>query len=58
MSNRTTDEILKQVEEVMEKYVNPNVAMHGGKINILKFDEDTGFLHTQMSGSCSGCSAS
>ena len=58
MSDKTKDEILKQVEEVMEKYVNPNVAMHGGKINILKFDEDTGFLHTQMSCSCSGCASS
>ena len=29
-----------------------------GKINILKFDEETGFLHTQMSGSCSGCASS
>lgn len=55
---RTKEEILKQVDEVMEQYVAPNVAMHGGQINILNFDESTGTLHTQMSGSCSGCASS
>ena len=55
---RTKEEILKKVDEVMEEYVSPNVAMHGGQINILNFDEETGVLHTQMSGSCSGCASS
>ena len=32
--------------------------MHGGQTNILSFDEETGVLHTQMSGSCSGCASS
>ena len=56
--SRTKEEILKQVDEVMEEYVAPNVAMHGGQINILSFSEETGILHTQMSGSCSGCASS
>jgi len=56
--SRTKEEILKQVDEVMEEYIAPNVAMHGGQINILSFAEDTGILHTQMSGSCSGCASS
>lgn len=55
---KTKDEILKEIEVVMEKYINPNVAAHGGQINVLSFDEETGFLHTQMSGSCSGCASS
>jgi len=55
---RTKEEILKQIEEVMEQYVNPNVAAHGGKVNILGFDMDTGILSTQLSGSCSGCASS
>jgi Fe-S cluster biogenesis protein NfuA len=44
---RTKEEILKQVDEVMEEYVAPNVAQHGGQINILNFNEETGILHTQ-----------
>ena len=55
---RTKEEVLTQVEEVMAKYIAPNVAAHGGQINVLSFDEDTGFLHTQLSGSCSGCASS
>ena len=55
---RTKEEVLKHIEKVMEEYVAPNVAMHGGQINILNFNEETGILHTQMSGSCSGCASS
>jgi NFU1 iron-sulfur cluster scaffold homolog, mitochondrial len=55
---RTNQEILAQVDEVMEKYIAPNVAQHGGQINILNFDETSGILHTQLSGSCSGCASS
>lgn len=58
MSERTKEQILENVDEVMETYVIPNVEQHGGYINILDFDMDTGTLHTQLSGSCSGCSSS
>lgn len=55
---RTKQEILEQIDLVMEEYVTPNVAQHGGQVNILDFDMDTGVLHTQLSGSCSGCASS
>ena len=55
---RTKEEILKQIDETMEQYVVPNVAQHGGQVNVLNFDEETGILHMQMSGSCSGCASS
>lgn len=55
---KTKEEVLSEVDVAMQKYINPNVAMHGGAINILGFDEETGILHTQMSGSCSGCASS
>ena len=55
---RTKEEILKNIDEVMEKYVTPNVAQHGGKVNVLGFDMNTGILSTQLSGSCSGCASS
>ena len=56
--SKSKEELLKEIDKVMEEYINPNVAQHGGQINILKFDEETGILHTQMSGSCSGCASS
>ena len=55
---RTNEEILKQIEEVMEEYVTPNVAQHGGQVNVIDFDVETGILSTQLSGSCSGCASS
>ena len=55
---RTKEEILKHVEEVMKEYVDPNVAQHGGKVNVVDFDMESGTLHLQMSGSCSGCAGS
>ena len=55
---RTKEEILAQITEVMDEYVTPNVAMHGGQVNILDFDTNTGILSTQLSGSCSGCASS
>ncbi len=55
---RTKEEILKHIKEVMTEYVDPNVAQHGGKVNVVDFDMDTGTLHLQMSGSCSGCAGS
>ena len=55
---RTKEEILKQIEEVMEEYVAPNVAQHGGQVNVIDFDMESGILSTQLSGSCSGCASS
>ena len=55
---KTKEELLKEIDEVMEQYVVPNVAQHGGQVNVLRFDEETGILHMQMSGSCSGCASS
>ena len=55
---RTKEEILKHVDEVMKEYIDPNVAQHGGKVNVIDFDMESGTLHLQMSGSCSGCAGS
>jgi len=55
---RTKEEILISIEECMEEYVAPNVAQHGGQVNVIDFDIETGILSTQLSGSCSGCASS
>jgi Fe-S cluster biogenesis protein NfuA len=55
---RTKEEILKEINQIMEEKVQPNVAMHGGEVKVLDFDMDTGTLKTLLSGSCSGCSSS
>jgi|TARA_B110000908_G_scaffold58554_1_gene71202 Fe-S cluster biogenesis protein NfuA len=55
---RTKEEILISIEECMEEYVAPNVAQHGGQVNVIDFDMESGILSTQLSGSCSGCASS
>ena len=55
---RTKEEILVSIEECMAEYVAPNVAQHGGQVNVIDFNMETGILSTQLSGSCSGCASS
>ena len=55
---RTKEEILAQITEVMDEYVTPNVAQHGGEVNVIDLNMETGILSTQLSGSCSGCASS
>ena len=58
MSDRTKEEIIKEIETIIEKNVQPSVAMHGGIVKLEKFDMDTGIATMLMSGACSGCSSS
>jgi Fe-S cluster biogenesis protein NfuA len=55
---RTKEEILKEIDQIMEEKIAPNVAMHGGEVKVLDFDVETGILKTLLSGSCSGCASS
>jgi len=38
--------------------INPNLAAHGGWIEIVSADEDTGVVKLKMGGGCQGCGAS
>lgn len=55
---RTNEQILHHIQEVLNKYVQPNLDMHGGAVALEKFDFQTGTLTVLMSGACSGCAAS
>ena len=48
--------LLKAVEELLERQVNPAVAAHGGHIAAERVQDGTVFL--RMSGGCQGCAAS
>ena len=45
-------------ELLIGQTINTNASWIGEQINILGFTEESGMLHTQMSGSCSGCASS
>ena len=55
---RTKDQILRDIQSVMEKYVNTTVAQHGGLVEVKEFDMETGKLTMMMKGACSGCAGS
>tara|TARA_B100000497_G_scaffold123830_1_gene157178 strand:- start:86 stop:469 length:384 start_codon:yes stop_codon:yes gene_type:complete len=56
MTERTHQDIVKNITDVMEQYVTPTVAQHGGEVNFVSFEE--GQLLVELSGACSGCAGS
>ena len=56
--DRTKEEIIKEIESIVKKNIQPGVEMHGGVVKLQDFDMDTGVALMLMSGSCSGCASS
>ncbi len=55
---RTKEEIMKQIEDLIETHVQPAVEMHGGVVKLQDFDAESGRVLMLLSGSCSGCAGS
>ena len=36
--SRSKEDILEQISSVMDEYVTPNVAAHGGQVNVIDFN--------------------
>lgn len=56
MSKRTQEEIEENIKQVLNNYVAPAVAQHGGEVNFSSYNNGVVFL--EMSGACSGCAGS
>ena len=50
--------IEEKIQYVIETYVQPSVAMHGGKVSLDEWDSDNRIAYIFMSGACSGCAMS
>lgn len=48
-----TGTLEERVVQVLDKVVNPAIAMHGGQANFVAFEDGTVFV--QLSGGCQGC---
>ena len=46
------------IENVLAEHVSPSLAMHGGSIELLSYDEESKNVHVKLTGSCAGCAAS
>jgi Fe-S cluster biogenesis protein NfuA len=58
MTERTKEEIMENIDHIIDQYVQPAVASHGGMIKLENFDVETGRVLVMLQGSCSGCSSS
>ena len=56
MTQRTDEEIIDQIKELIESHVKPTVAQHGGNIEFLSYEN--GNLLLELGGACSGCAGS
>ena len=56
MTDRTNEDIINDIKNVIETHVKPAVAGHGGNIEFVSYD--TGHLVLELGGACSGCAGS
>lgn len=49
------DPVMQRAQDVLDAEINPGVAGHGGRIELVKRDGDT--LYISMGGGCQGCGA-
>lgn len=55
---RTKEEIIEQIKQIVEDNINPAVASHGGMIELKDFDMESGHVLVMLQGGCSGCASS
>jgi Fe/S biogenesis protein NfuA len=48
-----TDPVATAVQKVLDEQINPNVASHGGFVQLLDVKEDTAYV--RLGGGCQGC---
>ena len=48
-----TGTIEERVAQVIDRVVNPAIAMHGGRADLVAVEDDT--VYVQLSGGCQGC---
>lgn len=44
----------EKIEEVLEM-IRPRLALHGGDVEFVSFDDISGKVEVRMKGACSGC---
>ena len=50
--------LAQRVVSVLEQLVNPSIASHGGRADLLALDTEQGVAYLRLSGGCQGCAMS
>jgi Fe/S biogenesis protein NfuA len=53
-----TGHLAQRVANVLEQAVNPSIASHGGRADLIGLDEVEGTAYLRLSGGCQGCAMS
>ena len=53
-----TGPLARRVVAVLEQSVNPSIASHGGRADLVALDEEDGTAYLRLSGGCQGCAMS
>ena len=53
-----TGPLAQRVVSVLEQLVNPSIASHGGRADLLALDTEQGVAYLRLSGGCQGCAMS
>ena len=48
----------ERIVQVLEAQINPSIASHGGRADLVRFDDATGTAELRLSGGCQGCAQS
>lgn len=56
MTDRTDEQIIKEIKILIEENVKPAVAAHNGNIEFVSYTD--GVLIVELGGACSGCAGS
>lgn len=58
MEQRSKEDVMAQISQIIEDNIQPAVAGHGGMIQLQDFDMESGRVLVMLSGGCSGCAMS
>ena len=58
LAKGTTGLLAQRVVDVLEQVVNPAIASHGGRADLVALNEDDGTAYLRLSGGCQGCAMS
>ena len=56
LNERSKEEIINDIKNIITEYIQPAVDSHGGIINFVNYE--AGNLELMLSGACSGCAGS
>ncbi len=58
LANGITGPLALRVVAVLEQAVNPSIASHGGRADLVALNEEDGTAYLRLSGGCQGCAMS